>query len=388
MSDPDPFKQSSSSGFFQSLMQRFRGPATSAPPQATPPQGIDDLSAVKIAQDVYHPQPGATGDWQRQSEQQIADAGLDPELFKSKTGAADYSYYKRGEESVVAAPGTVFTSKPDWMANYLQASGQRSEQHAEFVEVVKQVKQHDGDNLVALVGHSKGGAAVTLAGEVHNVPVVTANSARLHEQAPGNHGYTPHPQHDPGKNRNFVVDNEPLDQLQGALGRSSVLSQWFKLREKPDSVPLEAPPKKPVDHPSMRQHVQGLDPDFDSAMATMKLGDEIGHSVRLHGSATLYEQMLQKKTNEHVQAAKDSGLERVDRILQGKDGQTLLVQDPTGLVPRYATVPGQAPGGNLAQELMQQINRDLQRPAPTPDPSQHAPDLHTHSSAPKGPTMM
>lgn len=373
MSTPDPFDGKPKPGLLQSWASYFRGETPAAPSAPAPQRGIDDMSAINIGHDVYRPKPGATGEWQHQSAEQIRAAGLNPDDFKSKTGAADYGYYRNGEQSVLAAPGTVPSSLSDWTANMRQAFGMKSAQHAEFVELAKKVQAHDGDNLTALVGHSKGGAAATLAGEVTGVPVVTANAARLHVDAPQTHGYSAHPNHDPSKDRHFVVAGEPLQQVQGGFLSRTLLN----LRQPPDASTLHAPAQQPVDHPSMRQHVPGLDMDQDMARNFMRAGDAASHSLKLHGAGTVAAQLAEQVKTDYAKAARDAGLTQVDRMVE-HNGKSFLVEG-SGPAQRYAEVSGRLPGGGFNESMVKQLNEHM-RQAPKPDAPAQAGQAQTNQT--------
>lgn len=251
----------------------------------TEPRPVDrDLASLAAA--AYDPSTQNVGNWSRLNDQQLLDAGIDPDALASERSSLKAGIYTDGNgRYVLSFAGTEgfnpfnHDSRADWWNNLVQGVGSDSVQYSQALALATDAKAAFGDDLV-LTGHSLGGGLASSAAMAVDAPAVTFNPAGVHDNTLTRNSPDAGPdaaaqaraQAADGQVRRYVVEGEVLDYLQdhGLTGyvMPSALGHEVTL---PDPNPLN--PLQNLLPPWRAAHSVGLHlmPAVQTAMDRMPL---------------------------------------------------------------------------------------------------------------------
>lgn len=143
------------------------------------PQEIDREFA-DLVNDVYPGKDSLPEGWERVSDDDLADLGIDPDSLTDDSGFDAAIYVDEDGNYVLAFAGT--DEGGDWIDNAQQGAGFSSDQYNRALELGKEAKAAFGDDLV-ITGHSLGGGLASHAAIATDTPAVTFNAAGLHDDS-------------------------------------------------------------------------------------------------------------------------------------------------------------------------------------------------------------
>ncbi|WP_363797372.1 XVIPCD domain-containing protein [Lysobacter firmicutimachus] len=381
MSNPNPFQNR---GWLQGVMDRFgmgRQPQSSAPHQA--PAALERPServAVELMMDGYEADSRKNIDgWKRLGRDELQRHGVEVDRLQDASTGLDISVYAKGDSIAVNFRGTAGASPKDWGTNIKQHLGLDSAQHDQSVAAVKHMKEVYGENLVVLLGHSKGGGQAMLSSTVTGVPAIVANSASVHENTFAKHG----------------VDINAIDKK--ALPIKTLNIQGEVLANLQSFSPLRTHQDLGVNHtfPDALIERGAVEKGFSRAYEPgMSMDDDLTsqvfankRSVEAH-FATSMKQVLEVDARQTERAASiaeqahKGGLARVDNLVEGRDGKSLFAVE--GDIGNAAHKRVQIAGGLQGMDTQSLLDK-VRQFAPGPSMADHAQQPATQLQTQTGP---
>lgn len=139
-----------------------------------------DLQLARIAQDVYDPHSRGVDGWTRLSDDQLAQAGIDPASLEDPgTGFRAAIYQDEHGDHVLAFAGS--NDIKDWLNNAEQGLGVSAAQYNQAVALATEAKAAFGNSL-AITGHSLGGGLASIASLATDSAGVSFNAAGLNDE--------------------------------------------------------------------------------------------------------------------------------------------------------------------------------------------------------------
>lgn len=199
---------------------------------------VGDPTLVHVAAAVYDPAQLKAGEWERLSDEQLANLGLDPAALRDDSSGFLAGIYSGAKSTALAFAGTDMTSLSDWKTNLGQGAGLQTTQYAQAVALAKNVRLAFEKTEVVITGHSLGGGLATAAAAATGIDAVVFNPAGVNDKTLKREGLDPdqvQKRAASGQIRNYIVDGEILNAVQTFLPIPKPIGQRVAL---PDPSPM------------------------------------------------------------------------------------------------------------------------------------------------------